>query len=184
MANDPLSFQISGEKELNAKLKGLNRETKFKGGRFALRKAANIVKNAAVSNALAIDDPETAEQIAKNIVIRWGSRRFKSTGDLMFRVGVLGGARPPQSAKQQRRNARRRGAHGRSLEQLGEVAGRGKGNPGGDTFYWRYLEFGTEKMPAHPFMRKSLSDNIENATNEFVRQYNRAIDRALKRAGK
>ncbi|HCL15741.1 MAG TPA: hypothetical protein DIC61_11200, partial [Pseudomonas sp.] len=52
------------------------------------------------------------------------------------------------------------------------------------TPHWRLLEFGTEKMRARPFMRSALADNISAVTNEFVSQYERAIDRAIKRAQK
>ena len=55
-----------------------------------------------------------------------------------IRVGVLGGAK--------------------NYAAYGEiVTGRSaKGNPGGDTFYWRFLEFGTSKMRARPFMRPAM----------------------------
>jgi hypothetical protein len=33
-------------------------------------------------------------------------------------------------------------------------------------------------------MRRALADNISAATSEFVSQYEKAIDRAIKRAGK
>jgi hypothetical protein len=30
-------------------------------------------------------------------------------------------------------------------------------------------------------MRRALSENIQTATNEFITQYNKALDRALRR---
>lgn len=46
---------------------------------------------------------------------------------------------------------------------VGVMSGNGKG---GDTFYWRFLEFGTKKMAARPFLepalKQSKSKSIEN----------------------
>jgi HK97 gp10 family phage protein len=165
---DGVSFELSGVDELNAKLKGLSNDLKYKGGRFALRKAANLVRDAAIAGAASVDDSTTPEDIGKNIVVRWSSRRFKSTGDLAFRVGVLGGARQTSKAYQ----------------DIGIYKGKGKANPGGDTFYWRFLEFGTEHSQARPFIRRALSENVEKATREFMSQYDKTIDRYLARAAK
>jgi HK97 gp10 family phage protein len=175
--------KIEGAEALNAKLKAVGHEISYKGGRFGLRKAANLVASDAKSNALRLDDPKTSEQIAKNVAVRWGSRRFKRTGDLMFRVGILGGAAPSTSRAAEYSRRRRRKAGVKSLAELGELVGKGKGNPGGDTWYWRLLEFGTRKMAAQPFMRQALESNTNEATNEFVRHAKKAIDRAVKRAG-
>lgn len=160
-----LTYKIDGIESLNKKIKELKNETRKKGGRFALRKAANVIKTQAEENAKKIDDPQSKEEISKNIAIRWNGRLNKRTGNLGFRVGVLGGAIAPAIAS-------------------GEIKGKGKKNPGGDTYYWRFLEFGTQKMKPLPFMRKALSENIEKATNEFVKHYDKAIDRAIKRGKK
>jgi HK97 gp10 family phage protein len=162
---DGLEFKLEGLDELRGKLKELSQDVQFKGGRYALRKASNVVREAAKANAARVDDPATAESIEKNITVRWSARLFRRTGDLGFRVGVLGGAKGYAKAS-------------------GDVKGQGKANPGGDTFYWRFLEFGTEKMRAQPFLRKALSENVNAATSEFIREYGKAADRALKRAQK
>lgn len=165
MMADGIGFEIKGLDEVLGRLDSLSEDVKYKGGRFALRKAANLIREKAIQNALKVDDPATPEVIAKNIVVRWSGRAFKRTGDLSFRVGVLGGARGFAAAS-------------------GEMRGSGSNNPGGDTYYWRYLEFGTRDIPARPFMRSALSQNFEAATAEFVKHFGPAIDRALKRAKK
>lgn len=165
---DDVRFQIEGLDALLARLDSLDAETKFKGGRAALRKAANVVRDAAIAGARDIDDPETAEQIAKNIAVRWSTRTFKRTGDLAFRVGVLGGAKNP----------------GPKLRELGELSGKGKANPGGDTWYWRLVEFGTSRTRARPFMRPAIERSTNEATAAFVREFNKAIDRAIRRKSK
>lgn len=159
---DAVEFQIEGLDSLLGKLEAITYDVKRKGGRYALRKAAQVVAAKAKDNAARIDDPETAESIPKNISLRWNGRLFKRTGDLGFRVGVLGGARIPKSRPK----------------------GSDPGGPGGDTRYWAFVEFGTEKARAQPFMRSALADHISEVTNTFVTEYEKAIDRAIKRAQK
>lgn len=178
-----VKFEISGLGELLGKLESINYDLKRKGGRASLRKAAKVAADAAKAGASRIDDPATAENIARNIAIKWDNKTFKSTGDLKFRVGVLGGAR--STSRGAIKSARRRAARGiASLESLGEIQGRGKGNPGGDTWYWRFVEFGTERTRAKPFMRPALERNIGKCTDTFVTEYGKYIDRAIKRARK
>lgn len=148
------TFALQGIDELNAKLKSIGNDLKYKGGRFALRKAANIVANAAKIGANRIDDPATGRKIADNIAVRFSSRTFKRTGNLMFRVGVK---------------------HGAILKIGGDLS------QNAPTPHWRLKEFGTQKMSAHPFMRPALENNIPAATNEFISQYKKSIDRALRR---
>ncbi|GHB30477.1 HK97-gp10 family putative phage morphogenesis protein [Salinicola rhizosphaerae] len=155
---DAITFEIEGVNSLNAKLDTVSNDIRFKGGRFALRKAANLVRDKAKENAARLDDPETGRKIADNVAVRWSSRYFKRTGNLKFRVGVLGGGK---------------------LEPGNPDTG-----PGGATPHWHLLELGTSKMPAQPFMRTALSSSIEAATAEFVTQYGKAVDRAIKRAAK
>lgn len=157
---DGLEFKLEGAESLAGKLRELKSDVRYKGGRAALRKAANIVVDHAKAGAQRIDDPETKENIAANIVLRWNGRLYKRTGQLGFRVGVLGGA-------------------GGRKKSAGLT-----GLPGGDTRHWRLLEFGTEKMRAQPFMRSALADHISQVVGTFVTQYEKAIDRALKRAAK
>lgn len=160
MADFDFTFQITGLDALNAKLEGLIYDVRKKGGRFALRKAAQVVVAAAQQNANAIDDPATARKISTNIMERWNGKLNQTTGDLGFRVGVKGGARFS-----------------------------GKNNPvvdadGAPTPEWRAIEFGTETTPAKPFFARALQANIDGATNVFVTQYSAAIDRALALAAK
>lgn len=155
--SDTVTVTMHGIEELIAKLDAVTYDAKRKGGRFALRKAAQVIEKALKRNAAAIDDPNTPEDIAKNVAIRFSNRTFKATGDLKFRVGILGGASRDKAPA---------------------------GLPGGKTFFWRHLEFGTEKTRAQPFARRSLEDNIGAATSEFISQYKKAIDRAIRKASK
>ena len=160
MADVGVQFSLIGLESLLEKLKGVSDVAKGKAGRAALRKAAKLIEAKARQGAAAIDDPETAKNTAKNIAIRWASKYHRRTGNMMFRVGVLGGAGGRKTS-----------------EKL-------SGLPGLDTRNWRHVEFGTENSRARPFMRPALRDNISAATNEFVRQMERSIDRAIKKAAK
>ncbi len=68
--------------------------------------------------------------------------------------------------------------NGAVLPKPGEAVDTGAGGP---TPHWRLLEFGTEQMAARPFMRPALADNIQQVTDVFVREYSKAIDRAIKK---
>lgn len=123
----------------------------------AARKAMNIVRKAAADNAKAIDDPESPNRIWKNIATRAG--RTRGTGMVLMRVGVRGGA---QQYAKTKANVRK-GRAGKTYATAGS-----KKNPGGDTFYWRYQELGTSKMPAQPFLRIALWNNTERVNDEFA----------------
>lgn len=153
-----VSLNVTGLDEVLAKLETVEYDVRYKGGRFALRKAANVVRDAVIAGALRLDDAATPESIAKNVAIRWSGKTFRRTGDLAFRVGILGGAR--------------------AQEQKGAPA------PGGHTFYFRFLEFGTQNMAARPFIRQALSSNAQKAATTFIQEYEKALDRAIKRAGR
>ncbi|MDR8423955.1 hypothetical protein FPK38_21560, partial [Acinetobacter baumannii] len=42
----------------------------------------------------------------------------------------------------------------------------------GRVFYWRFLELGTSRQPATPFLRPALYENIEQITDKFVQVFN------------
>lgn len=153
-----VTFEMEGGAALNAKLKAVTYDVKRKGGRFGLRKAANLVREAAQRKAEPLDDPRTGQKIADNIAVRWDGRYFSDTGDLKFRVYVKGGNRT-----------------------TGSPADTGAG---GATPHWHLIELGTSNMPAQPFMRPALSENIAAASSEFARQFEKSVDRAVKRAAK
>ncbi|HDZ55375.1 MAG TPA: HK97 gp10 family phage protein [Pseudomonas xinjiangensis] len=156
---DGIEFAIGGLDSLLGKLEAISYETKRKGGRAALRKAAQVVEAKAKQNAAALDDKATGRSISANIGMRWNGRLFKRTGDPSFRVGVQ---------------------HGAVIEE--------KGNPdpglNGPTPHWRLIELGREGVSPNPFMRSALESSIDEATNTFVTEYEKAIDRAIKSAAK
>ncbi|WP_223532059.1 HK97-gp10 family putative phage morphogenesis protein [Pseudomonas sp. BF-R-30] len=154
---ETVEFSILGLDSLTAKLESVIYDMKRKGGRSALRRAAAVIAENAKARAMLLDDAETGRSIADNIVLRWNGRLFKRTGDLGFRIGVK---------------------HGAVLKDGGELSANSP------TPHWRLLEFGTQYMAADPFMRPALEESISEATNVFVTEYEKTIDRAIKRAAR
>src|SRR5690606_39659928 len=108
---------VQGLAEIERKLKLLPERVGNNAMRRALRKGANVIRDAARANAKRIDDPETREAIYKNIAVAGGGRRReRAAGGVMMRVGVRGGARPLRK-------------------------GTDTGLPGGNTTHWRFVEF-------------------------------------------
>jgi len=151
---DDVTFNLNGLDELVRKMGLVTSAVKGAKGRSALRKAANVVKAAARQNVEAYDDPETGRKISKNIDIRWNRRRYKSTGDLAFRIGVLKGARIPKDNHDQ--------------------TGTGTATP-----HWRLLEFGTRYSVAKPFLRPALANNIQAVTSMFLSEFEKMLTAAI-----
>lgn len=141
-------------------MKAVTDDVRLRGGRFALRKAAEALAQIIRDNSTRIDNPATPERsIPANVAVRWNRKQFEASQRLGFRVGILGGA----------------GGSAKSSSLAG--------NPGGDTRYWRHVEFGNSRTRAQPFMRRALADNISQITGIFADQYGAALTRAIKRAG-
>lgn len=140
-------------------------------GRRALRKGANVIRDAARINARAIDDTETREQISKNVAVSGGGRRReRAMGGPVMRVGIRGGAK-----------ARKGGGT--------YHVGGSKSNPGGDTWYWRLIEFGFthhrsgRPIPARPFMRKAMNEKASAAMSAVATDLPKQLDKELAKLG-
>lgn len=146
---------VEGLAELDRKLRLLPQRIGVNATRRALRKGANVIRDQARVNAKQIDDPQTREQITKNIAVQsGGKRREKAAGGPMMRVGVMGGAR----------------------HKSGDI-----GLPGGNTTHWRWVEFGTSTVRARPFMRNAMNSKAGEALNAIAAdmdvQYNKELDK-------
>lgn len=151
-----VELNIQGMDQLKRKLDQLSNPKKAKQiARKAGRQAMNLVRDAARTNAKAIDDPETREKIHKNIVTQGGKSR--NSNEIAIRVGVRGGAA-------MNKNSNREALSGLS---------------GGNTTYWRMIEFGNSHQPAVPFMRPALSQNLDKVTTKFVQIFDAEITKAL-----
>ena len=136
-----------------------------KGGgpaRAALAKGARVFRDQAITNA-----PRDSGLLQESIVARRDSRPGLVGAAEAYYVGV-------------RRKARRYANTKRN---------RGKGRAGktyfvdGTAFYWLFLEFGTEKMAARPFLRPAFEARKEDALNTVVFELGAGIDRAVRKLG-
>ncbi|OTG85821.1 hypothetical protein B9T31_09500 [Acinetobacter sp. ANC 4558] len=149
-------LNIEGLDDFNKKIAELTDIKKVRSkGMSAARKAMKIVELSAKIGAAYIDDPATREDIEKNIVTRAGKTRNMAT--IRMRVGVLGGAAVNSKSNRAK------------LAAL----------PGGETVYWRYIEFGTSKVQAVPFMRPALEQNVEKVTDVFAQTFMKSIELAI-----
>jgi HK97 gp10 family phage protein len=152
-----VTTSITGADEIVRKLKLLPERIGRNAMRRALRKGANVIRDQARVNAKALDDNLTREAIWKNIVTQgMGRKRERQAAGVGMRVGVLGGARS---------------------------TGGDPSSPGGDTFYWRYLEMGTSKIAARPFLRSAASSSAEKAISATVAAMNIEMDKELRKLG-
>ncbi len=134
-----VTVKIEGLADIERKLKLLPQRVGRNALKRAMRKGANVIRDQARNNFGSINDPGTPENIAKNVVVQSGSRkREKQEQAVVMRIGVLGGSRAKK-----RKDA--------------------SGNPGGDTWYWRLLEFGTSRFAAKAPMRKDMAAGAEKA---------------------
>ncbi|MDH2017019.1 HK97 gp10 family phage protein [Pseudomonas juntendi] len=152
---DQISVRLQGLKAATDKMTNLAPKLRRGALRKAARQAMNIVRDDAKARARALDDPETAEKVWKNIITQESARQGRREGGVVMKVGVRGGA----SSNQHSHDA--------------------SGNPGGDTRHWRYLEFGTKHNPPAPFMRPAFSTNVNAVTERFVQVFGQEIDAAL-----
>jgi HK97 gp10 family phage protein len=77
---------------------------------------------------------------------------------------------------------RTRSRSGSSAVQETAIVGVRYGRPyrrrGLDAWYWRFLEFGTRKMAARPFLRPAFDTTKEKAVDVMKERLLKAIDRA------
>ena len=126
----------------------------------ALRKGADIVRRAAIANARRIDNPATPQQIFSKIIVRSDVRHGKKLyGGFLVKVGVAGGFKKYTDSQRNRRYRR-----------VGK-----KYFDSGDVYYWRFIELGTKKMRARPFLRPALAQNIDTSSSAVAKYLESAI---------
>jgi HK97 gp10 family phage protein len=141
-------IQVKGLTELVARLKALPTELASKNG----GPLAKALYRAAVviQNEARMRAPVRTGNLKRNIVVRRDRNPVKDGATEEYHVTV------------------------RKLKK-----GRSKAHPDDSTpFYWRFVEFGTQKMPAAPFMRPAFEAKKEEAVRVFEEQLNVYITKA------
>lgn len=163
-----LQFEIHGAHQIIDRLSKITPKLQQATGRRSARRAMAIVRAAARSRVKALDDPGSPERIWKNVYLQQSRRQSAAVGGVVMRVGILGGARNYGNTKANRRA----GKVGQSYATGGD-----KGNPGGDTWYWRFLELGTRKMDPRPFLLPALAENAQAVMNTLTSEMNDELDK-------
>ena len=156
MAN--LSVKVTGLKELGQALENLGRKTKNKLGAKAMRKGGAIIRDQARANAplLKVKVPHRKRGTLKKAIV--ASTKPQKDGSVRTIIFV----RTLKNSK--------------ILEFKGKTGKSGAYNPN-DPFYWRFVEFGTSKMPAQPFLRPAFSSKKEQASREIITTLRDEINR-------
>ncbi len=162
MAAPDVEFRLTGSHDLIRRFSELPDKLQKKGATRAVRKAMRPALNAARAIARGFDDPESTERIWRNLAIQNATRSGRRVRGVVMRLGIIGGARQYANTRQNRRKRR-----------VGEtyLGGGDKNAPGGDTWYWRFLELGTQRMSAQAFLVPALRENallIEGLLAEYL----------------
>lgn len=133
-----------------------------------MRKGGNVIRDDARRRA-----PKESGFMASQIVTRRANSRSRQRagvgqGGEYFTVGVKTGRR--RKYANTKRN-RRRGRVGRVYEEAGWA------------YYWRFVEFGTKKMRASPFLTPAGEAKGPEAAQVIINETWAALDKQLKKGG-
>lgn len=148
------TVKIEGLDDLNRAIAELAGDLKRKVIRAALRDAAKPIQRAAVAAApvLRSEHPHRLPGTLRRSILVKASKRFKGqNGEIGVFVSV----------------SKRKGLGGKASAR----------NPF-DPFYWRFLEFGTQKMSRRQFMTPAFEANTDNALRIFQARLKTRIDKA------
>lgn len=147
MAN--LSVKVTGLKELGQALENLGQKTKNKLGAKAMRKGGAIIRDQARANAPMLKEKVQHRKrgtLKKNIMASTKPQKDGSVRTIIF-------VRSLKNSK---------------VLEFKDKTGRGGAYNPNDPFYWRFVEFGTSKMPAQPFLQPAFSTKKEQASREII----------------
>lgn len=131
-----------------------------KAVRGALREAGKVIQGAARASAPVLSAPTKNRKpgtIKRNIVVR-NSKFARQAGNEGVYVSV-------------------RGINAKRARKLGKA---GATNPN-DPYYWKFLEMGTKKMAARPFMRPAAETKAAEAVNKFMQSVIPKIEKLNRR---
>ena len=145
---DALQVKLEGVDDLKRALADASVKIRTKAVRSALREAGKVIQSAARASAPVLSVPTKTRKsgtVKRNIAVR-ASKFARQAGNEGVYINVRG----------IRSKAR--------VKKLGKA---GATNPN-DPFYWRFLEFGTRKMAARPFLVPAAKAQGEAAIAKFM----------------
>lgn len=144
-----LSVKITGLKELGYAMENLGKKTRNKLAAKAMRKGGAIIRDQARANA-----PALKEQVP---------HRKRGT----LRKAIVASTKPQKDGSVRTIIFVRTLKNSKILEFKGKTGKSGAYNPN-DPFYWRFVEFGTSKMPAQPFLQPAFASKKDQASREII----------------
>ena len=157
--------KVEGLRELKQALKRLPKELRVKVLQQSLRPAANLVRN--VAKAMAPQGPDTT----RNIKLKNGE-----TITVNHRGGMLKDAIVVRTEKKKfKRN--------QAELRIGVLSGKTK-KDGVNAWYWRFVEFGTSKQSAQPFLVPAFESTKYALSGMIKTSLAKGIERTAKRLNK
>lgn len=160
------TIKVEGLDDIVARLRALPTAISGKNGgpvRKALAKAAQLVRDDARNHA-----PVGETGMLKENIIMYRDRNPQDIGATEhYRVGV----RKIKLTRKVKNLLRKVARAGTSIK-IAE-----------DVYYWRFVEFGTSKMKARPFLRPAFDNNKGAINDTFIETLSAGIDKAVKDLG-
>lgn len=158
---DGLIVKLDGVEDLKRALSEAAADIRKKAVRGALREAGKVIQGAARATApvlLVATPTRKPGTVRRNIVVR-ASKFARQAGNEGVYINV-------------------RGIRGRArVARLGRA---GANNPN-DPFYWRFLELGTKKMAARPFLQPAAASKGDEAISKFMQSVVPQIEKLNRR---
>lgn len=158
---------VEGLENVLRNLQALPKEIVSRSGgpaKIALSRGANVIRDEAIARA-----PVDSGNLQENIVSKRDAKPQMVGASEHFWVGVKGGARRKYANTKRNRGRQRVGKTYRV---------------DGNAYYFRFLEFGTEKMQARPFLRPAFESKAPEALDVVTRELNAGIDRIVRKMRK
>jgi HK97 gp10 family phage protein len=155
------TFRVEGLRELERKLKQLPGKIAKSGLRKALFSGAKIVRTAA-ERLVPKDTGFLQAQI-----IQYAAPKSKHSYADQVRIGVRARARKLKSGKVNTKHVRYRRIGGKDRAITAH--------------YWKYIEFGTSKMAARPFLRPAFNANAVAAAERIKTRLRENIEKVAKK---
>ena len=157
------TVQVEGLGELLRRMEALPKEITGKNGgpvRRALGRAARLVRDEVRTNA-----PRRSGNLVANIIAaRVRDDRPAGVAE-RFVVSVRGKRQRYANTQENRRSGR-----------VGKTYQRD-----GDAFYWKFIEFGTARLAARPFIQPSFAARANDAIQEFARALGTDLDKIVRK---
>lgn len=157
-----LSVKVTGLKELGQALENLGRKTKNKLGAKAMRRGGVIIRDQARANAPLLKEkvPHRKRGTLKKAIIT--NTKVNKSGNVRTKIYV-------------------RKLKNEKIEEFKASSGKSGAKNPNDPYYWRFVEFGTSKMPARPFLQPAFSSKKEQASREIITTLREDILREAKK---